>query len=205
MSDLIKDGWVSRGYIPHFDVPGTVQHVCFHLADSLPRQALMRLRAEALESPLASAEPQRLLKLDQLLDAGYGSCVLANTEAATIMQEALLFGDGLRYRLLRWVVMPNHVHVLFEQLPDWPLGKVVQGWKRYSSRQIGRLACSGTGPLWHRDYWDRFIRSERHLLTVIRYIEENPVQAGLVAKPELWHWSSAFGPVRSNPGRPADG
>lgn len=186
---MSTDGWHSRGYIPHFDAPGTVQHVCFHLADSLPREALLRLRAALPES----SNLQRLRKLDDLLDAGYGSCVLANAAAAGIMQETLLFGDGSRYRLICWVVMPNHVHVLFEQLPGWSLSKVVQSWKRYSSRQIGRLAFSTAGQLWHRDYWDRFIRGEQHLLNVVHYIENNPVKAGLVERPELWRWGSAFG------------
>ncbi|MEN8178888.1 MAG: hypothetical protein ABFS39_09725 [Pseudomonadota bacterium] len=48
---------------------------------------------------------------------------------AWIVEDSLLFGDGERYRLLAWVVMPNHVHVLIEQFNGWPLGKPVQSWK----------------------------------------------------------------------------
>jgi hypothetical protein len=38
-------GWYSRGYLPHLDAPGTLQFVTFHLADSLPRQAVEQMLA----------------------------------------------------------------------------------------------------------------------------------------------------------------
>jgi REP element-mobilizing transposase RayT len=92
--------------------------------------------------------------------------------------------------------MPNHVHVLIEQREGWPLAKVVQSWKRHTSREIHRMgspSCTrrASPPLWQRDYWDRFIRNERHLLAALRYIENNPVVAGLVSAPEDWRWGSA--------------
>ena len=46
-------------------------------------------------------------------------------------------------------------------------------------------------PVWHREYWDRFIRNERHLQQAVEYIHQNPVKAGLVARPQDWRWSSA--------------
>jgi putative transposase len=42
-----------------------------------------------------------------------------------------------------------------------------------------------------RDYWDRYIRDERHLVAVIKYIHENPVTAGLCTTARDWPWSSA--------------
>ena len=53
-------------------------------------------------------------------------------------------------------------------------------------RLLGR-----TGTFWHRDYFDRYIRSHNHLAAAIVYIENNPVKAGLVRMPEDWPWSSA--------------
>jgi len=46
-------------------------------------------------------------------------------------------------------------------------------------------------PVWHREYWDQYIRNERHFLQVIEYIHMNPVKAGLVLRPGDWLWSSA--------------
>ncbi len=48
------------------------------------------------------------------------------------------------------------------------------------------------GPVWHREYWDRFIRDQTHLQQVREYIHLNPVKAGLVNTPESWPWSSAY-------------
>ncbi|MCX5969976.1 MAG: transposase, partial [Coprothermobacterota bacterium] len=45
--------------------------------------------------------------------------------------------------------------------------------------------------VWHREYWDRFIRDERHFVAARDYIVMNPVKAGLVTKPEDWPWCSA--------------
>ncbi|WP_245969844.1 REP-associated tyrosine transposase [Thiocapsa rosea] len=159
------------------------------------------------ESVRAVARRQRI---QELLDQGIGSCVLRHPECAEIVQASLLFGDGERYRLCAWVVMPNHVHVLIEQVAGWPLWKVVKAWKRHSSRQIHRLGfgigeshrtgeevdCKSTTPggsaLWQRDYWDRYIRNDRHFVAAKQYVEANPVAAGLVGSAEEWPWGSAW-------------
>ncbi|SFM70101.1 REP-associated tyrosine transposase [Halopseudomonas yangmingensis] len=180
-----KDNWHSRGYLPHFDAPGALQHVCFRLGDSLPRQTLLRLGAQ-------TDDLQRLQKIEQLLDVGHGSCLLARPRVAEIVQRLLLAGDGNEYLLLGWVIMPNHVHVLIEQWRDVALCKVVKGWKGRSSRLIrSAYPDDCIQPLWHRDYWDRFIRNQQHLQNVVHYIENNPVAAGLVTQATDWQWSSA--------------
>lgn len=211
-----------RKRLPHFDVPGLIQHITFHLADSLPSSAIARMQQELAAIPEAKREVARRQRIQELLDSGLGSCVLGEAASAQIVQDSLLFGDGDRYHLLAWVVMPNHVHVLIEQIPGWPLAKVVQSWKRHTSRQIHRLTlgspsctrldadcksaipaevpsctrpdadCKSAIPaLWQRDYWDRFIRNDRHFQIAKHYIENNPVAAGLATSPEAWPWSSA--------------
>jgi type I restriction enzyme R subunit/putative DNA methylase len=210
--------------LPHFDVPGLVQHVTFHLADSLPREAIARMQAQVNSMPESERSLARRQRIQELLDSGLGCCLLREAACAEIVEDSLLFGDGARYRLIAWVVMPNHVHVLIEQLPGWPLAKVVQSWKRHTSRQIHRMgyllgsalgsvlgsvlgspsctrqnntnadcksAIPGHTPLWQRDYWDRFMRNDRHFLTAKHYIENNPVEAGLCTAAEEWGWGSA--------------
>ena len=183
--------WHNRGYIPHFDAPKLIQHVSFHLADSLPKQKVKQVLTNVEALPLNSQRLAKIQRWQELLDAGHGCCLLRHAKFANIVQDCLLFGDDERYRLLAWVVMPNHVHALIEQQEGWSLSKVVQGWKGYSSREIHRLDADAMRPLWQRDYWDRFIRDEGHFRAVKRYIENNPVRAGLVASAEQWRWSSA--------------
>ena len=123
-------------------------------------------------------------------------------EIAALVQENLLHFDAQRYRLLAWVVMPNHVHALIETLQT-PLAEILHGWKSFTSKAANRL-LQREGEFWQTEYFDRFIRDEDHFGKVVRYIENNPVKAGLVKLPEEWRFGSAhFRSARSAGGPPA--
>jgi REP element-mobilizing transposase RayT len=173
-------GWHSRGYLPHFDSPETVQFVTFRLADSLPQA-----RIEALRS-----QPDAVLLLDRELDVGLGECWLRDANVAALTQESLLHFDGRRYRLLAWCIMPNHVHVVVEPMEGHTLSAIVKSWKSFTSRQAN-ARLGRTGPFWEADYFDRYMRNEDHLMRTIGYIENNPVKAGLAKEAADWPWSSA--------------
>ena len=196
-SDL---GWHSRGYLPHFESPHVIQHVTFRLADSLPASLLQRLDTELKSLPAEKRNLERRKRIEEWLDAGYGSCILRDPYAAQIVQQSFLVFDARRYRLLAWVVMPNHVHVLFEPIEGWTVAKIVASWKRFTARKIldYRRETATAVPVWQREYWDRFIRDERHLLQAIEYIHLNPIEARLVTKPEQWPWSSAHSLWKKN-------
>ncbi len=196
-------GWHSRGYLPHFESPDVTQHVTFHLADSLPQTVLLQLESELKFLPIEKRATERRKQIDAWIDAGHGSCILRNPAIADMVQASLLTFDSQRYRLLAWVVMPNHVHVLFQPISGWTVAKIVAAWKKFTARKIrdhqranppgtpiSRLAA--TTPVWHREYWDRYIRDETHFQRAIEYIHLNPVKANLVAAPEEWPWSSAY-------------
>ncbi len=210
--------WHSRGYLPHLESADKIQHVTFHLADSLPKSVLDRLEAELKRLPPEKQDVERRKRIEAWIDAGHGSCVLREAEIATMVQNSFLTFDGQRYRLLAWVVMPNHVHVLFQPLNGWTVAKIVASWKKFTARKICdyRRANAGyanppigdaknanqeigdpSGRVWHREYWDRYIRDERHFQRAVEYIHQNPVKAGLVGKAEAWPWSSAW---QANPG-----
>lgn len=209
-------GWYSRGYLPHFNSPVHVQHVTVHLADSLPKSAI-----DCIDSQLECiSEEERVIerrkRLHEWIDAGHGSCILQEQELGDVVQEAFHSFDGERYRLFAWVVMPNHFHVLFQPMDAWTLSKIVGSWKRYTATEIkkwlrarqesgdpGRntLPCgpssepsflSGELPIWPREYWDRYIRNEKHFNAVIDYIHYNLVKAGLCKQPESWRYSRAY-------------
>jgi REP element-mobilizing transposase RayT len=100
------------------------------------------------------------------------------------------------------------VHVLIEPKRKVDIGTIVGAWKSVSARSI--LAGSAAAPgrssvnaaeggraprrkrrLWQPDYWDRFIRNERHYRATVDYIHDNPVKVRLVARAADWSWSSA--------------
>ena len=146
---------------------------------------------------------ERRKRVEAWIDAGHGSCILRKPAIAKMVQESLLAFDSQRYRLLAWVVMPNHVHALFQPMNGWTVAKIVASWKKFTARKIRPGSTPGNanlliggfrsgGPVWHREYWDRYIRNQRHFNQAIDYIHQNPVKAGLVATAESWRWSSAF-------------
>jgi REP element-mobilizing transposase RayT len=188
--------WHSRGYLPHFESSDVTQHVTFHLADSLPQTVLLRLEAELNTLPAEKRDGERRKRIDAWIDACHGSCVLRKPAIADMVQGSLLTFDSQRYRLLAWVVMPNHAHVLFQPMNGWTVAKIVAAWKKFTARKIcddRRDSVEDSGaPVWHREYWDRYIRDQTHLQQAIEYIHLNPVKAGLVVTPERWRWSSAY-------------
>ncbi|NBC31120.1 MAG: transposase [Alphaproteobacteria bacterium] len=175
-------GWYQPRDLPHFDSPERVQAVTFRLADSLPQSVLDRLAG----SP--ATEMRR--RIAACLDAGYGSCLLAEPAHAETVATALTHFDRVRYRLFAWVVMPNHVHALVQPFGGFPIAEIIGGWKSWSAKRINRARGRG-GTVWQKDYFDRFIRNERHFFAALNYIEENPVAAGLVTRAEDWRFGSA--------------
>jgi REP element-mobilizing transposase RayT len=175
-------GWHTRGYLPHFDSPETVQFVTFRLFDSLPPEALQKLAR--CVGPIGDADR------DSFLDAGSGSCWLLQPELARITEDALLHFDGERYRLGASTIMPNDVHSLVEPMTGNSVGAIVSSWKRFSARMASRVLAR-TGPFWQEDHWDTYIRNDRHLEPTIAYIENNPLKAGLVKNPADWPWGHA--------------
>ncbi len=94
------------------------------------------------------------------------------------------------YILQAWCIMPNHVHVLLATLLTEEVGTIVRRWKTFSARRINQT-LSRTGSVWAADYFDRYVRDDKHFETTKRYIEMNPVSAGLCEEPEDWPFGSA--------------
>ena len=116
---------------------------------------------------------------------------LRDPRVAAMFIKALLYGETVRgfYTLFAWVVMPNHVHLVLQ--PRSELGDLMRWLKTATAVRANRI-IGGTGrAFWRREYFDRCIRSEKELGSVMRYVENNPVSAGLAASPEEWPWSSA--------------
>jgi REP element-mobilizing transposase RayT len=196
-------GWYSRGYLPHYNNPETIQSVTFRLADSLPQSKLREIENELADSPPGKIDAERRKKIEAWLDAGKGCCALNHPALAALLQETLLKWDADRYRLFAWCIMPNHVHVLMETKAG--LSKIVQSWKSYTGRwAMEKNAGLGLGvpgeALWMREYWDRYIRDSDHFDNVRAYIERNPVAAGLCKQASDWPWSSASSGNASTPG-----
>jgi REP element-mobilizing transposase RayT len=189
---LTPRGWHCRGYLPHFDGGEIAQAVTFRLADSdsLPVRLLKRWAEELAHLEAKQFDAERRRRIENYLDIGSGVAWMKHSGIATIVENALLHFDGVRYKLPAWVVMPNHVHALLVPKAGFLLEDIVHSRKSFTSNKANK-ALHRTGHFWQPDYYDRFIRNAEHYLDAIDYIENNPVKAGLCDSPEDWPFSSA--------------
>lgn len=127
---------------------------------------------------------------DRLLDAAAsGPRWLAEPGVATVVVEVLQEGVAAgRYELGAWVLMPNHVHLLLQTADILPRQIA---WIKGRTAGDANRAMKRSGSFWAKDYFDRWIRNRSEWEKVIRYVERNPVKAGLCKSPEDWEWSSA--------------
>ncbi|MFA5793817.1 MAG: transposase [Candidatus Brocadiia bacterium] len=92
--------------------------------------------------------------------------------------------------ILAYCLMTNHVHLLIKPLQSESLSKIMQGvslcYTQFSNKRYKK-----TGRLWESRYYSSVIDEEPYLWAVARYIEQNPVRAGLVKHPEDYPYSSA--------------
>jgi REP element-mobilizing transposase RayT len=85
--------------------------------------------------------------------------------------------------------MANHVHLLIT--PHVDLAKITHSLKRFTAREANRLLGLTGKRFWQDESYDRLARDEVEFQRIRRYIEFNPVRAGLVTLPEHYPWSSA--------------
>ncbi len=128
--------------------------------------------------------------MDRLLDnAVTGPLYLKRPEMGAMVVDAIRYQDGRQFELHAYVVMANHVHLLITPLVEVPT--LTRSLKRFTARR-GNMMLGVVGqPFWQDESYDRMVRNDTEFQNIARYIEWNPVQAGLVLTPEEFPWSSA--------------
>jgi putative transposase len=92
-------------------------------------------------------------------------------------------------RCLAWCLMDNHVHlILIPLVPDGLRATLAAVHTAYSQRI--NTAQSASGHLFQGRFLS-YPMDDAHLMVALRYVENNPVKAGMVARAEDWRWSSA--------------
>src|SRR6266478_3243333 len=86
---------------------------------------------------------------------------------------SLKFFDRERYHLFAYVVMNDHVHLLFSILEDHSLVQTIHSWKSFTVNRLQRERGRG-GRIWQPEYFDRVMRNEREFEETINYIARNP-------------------------------
>jgi putative transposase len=93
------------------------------------------------------------------------------------------------FRLLGYCLMTNHFHLLVRPEPRQSISRILQSvtvahtWGYHKRHQT-------VGHVWQGRFKSPVVQDDGHLLVVLRYIEANPLRAGLVADPAAYPWSS---------------
>ncbi len=94
-----------------------------------------------------------------------------------------------RMRMLAYCLMPNHFHLVLWPRGDRDLGRWLQ-WLLTSHVRRHHARLGTDGRIWQGRTKQFPIQEDQHLLSVMRYVERNPLRAGLVHRAEAWKWSS---------------
>ena len=138
-----------------------------------------------------------------------------SAKSRTAILNAIRHFDRERYELFAASVMPDHVHFLFQpwvketdekgESVFWELGEVFHSLKSFTAHQINRIEKT-TGPVWQKESFNRYVRSDRDLAEKFHYICRNPWDAGIVTSTEdyPWIWTSDFDAAREESSSPRD-
>ena len=175
---------MSRRRLPHEYKEGRALFLTWHLHGSLP--------ASRYPPPGNRSAGRAFVWMDRYLDTtGNGPLWLKNPAIARLVQDSIHYGSQQLgyYDWDAYVVMANHVHLL--AWPKAPPPKLLQSLKSYTGREANKLLGRTGEPFWQKESYDHWVRNDDELRRIRVYIEQNPVKAGLVTKPEDYPWSSA--------------
>lgn len=166
--------------LPHWAQSGVVCFVTWRTIDSIPKAVLRSwqaartswLRKHGIDPVHANwkVHLQRLgrdvneafyrqfsARWHDELDSCHGKCLMGHPAVSEIVANALHFGDGSKFDLMDFVIMPNHVHFIAAfPLEDEMLSNCTS-IKHYSARQINSL-LERKGKFWQQDGFDHLIR-----------------------------------------------
>ncbi len=132
-------GWHSRGYLRHYDSEDVIQSITFHLGDAMPNPVIKRWKLELERLDDDDARIELYERIEKYLDKGYGICYLRRHEIAEMVQKALLHFDGIRYNLITWVIMPNHLHLLLKPKENNSLSDIVHSIKSFTAQKANKI------------------------------------------------------------------
>jgi putative transposase len=101
-------------------------------------------------------------------------------------------------RLLSYCIMPNHFHLVVWPSGDGDLSRFMR-WVTltHTQRWHAQRGTAGSGHVYQGRFKSFPVQDDGHLVTVCRYVERNPLKAGLVARAEEWRWGSLWRQVPS--------
>jgi type I restriction enzyme R subunit len=179
-----------RRHLPHWEVPDGRYFVTVRCADSLPHDVVLQLqeisinlsRFDPQSAQFAELQRRSFHTLDKYLDAGTGSCPLRRPAVANIVVEELAAMADWQVDIPHFTIMPNHWHVMLMPETDCrhTLSDMMKRLKGRTAKKL-RALIGGSGPVWQREWFDRWMRNDGEWEKCVAYIRNNPVKARLVS------------------------
>ena len=196
-----------RRRLPHWVPEGAVIFMTWRLAGSEPihPEFLVKLanradgrRQKSIVCPTfgvtatdSAAATHSLMATEAGMATKLGPVWLQDRRVARVVVDTLQYGESVRqfYELHAWVIMANHVHVIFQPRGEMP--GIMRWLKGRTARQANQILGRTGMKFWQDESFDHWIRTKEELWDLVAYVENNPVKAGLVAEACQWPWSSA--------------
>lgn len=189
MTLLVRTTRFSRGRLPHWEIEQGRYFVTARCADSRPAHVVARLaEIHRSVSTIKSGSPEfdRLQRqyfqtMEKYLDAGGGEAPLLDSRAARILADAFAQPEIPDVTIPHYTVMPNHWHALVVPVAGATidLHALIGRLKGRNARAINS-AMGRSGAVWQREWFDRWIRSDAEWDRFVRYVQHNPMKAGIV-------------------------
>jgi putative transposase len=203
-------------FLPHIMPIGSTFFVTFNLFDAIPNALMVALKAaheQRKQAILFSEKPNKAALLyresrfyfkeyDDALDKLHnGIKHLENKELAQLVNDKIFEFEGIWYDVYAVCIMPNHVHVVFdfalqvqENVPInddtyHQLDRVMKRIKGATGLECNRYLKRTGVSFWQRESYDHYVRDEKELHRIIRYVAQNPVKAGLTKNWEDWQFT----------------
>lgn len=149
-----------------------------------------------LQRIMAAGFPQHVIQRGNNRE----NCFFSEADYFTYLHWLERAARTYRVAIHAYALMRNHVHLLVTPELEGGVSRMMQYLGRHYVQYINKT-YRRSGTLWERRFHASVIETEAYLLTLYRYIDLNPVRAGIVAAPEQYRWSSAkdhLGPTGSS-------
>ena len=117
--------------------------------------------------------------------------VLTTDDCAELVIASFLWArDNAWWRILGFVVMPDHYHLAICLLGTKTLSEVLHSISRFTANRIN-ANLGRSGPVWEEGFYDHAIRDRVDFDGILAYMHDNPVKAVLTEAADSWPYSTA--------------
>jgi len=183
-----------RGDLPHWQVEGGRYFVTIHLKDAIPQVAHQRIR-ELYEQHKLAVDPDTqhgdddyllwsrklFLEMERWLDGNHSVIHFSHLDLCEMVVEAIQHRQRNKvWEMFSFAIMPSHIHLFFELDRELSLKRELEEFKRWTGHQATKINSDLSAKrFWQSEWFDHWSRSDEEDEKIIRYIQNNPIKAGL--------------------------